>query len=173
MSSSACVPPEKSTKSWWPEFGDTYQVNRRCGRRGNVHDLAWFDETTRRFQTAKVSSNRGDESRGFLEGLGKFGALADLGAIVHGTTVGTNALLERKGARIGIITTKGFRDVLEMRRRDRPNTWGLWGDFVPVATRQFRLEVDEPWPTGRSILRSSLRTSLLPRARFSIAGRRP
>ena len=60
---------------------------------------------------------------------------------MHGTTVGTNALLERKGASIGMITTKGFRDVLEMRRRDRPNTWGLWGDFVPVATRQLRLEV--------------------------------
>ena len=110
---------------------------------GTFTDLAWFDETTRRFRTAKVPSNRGDESKGFLEGLGKFGAPADLGAIVHGTTVGTNALLERKGARIGIITTKGFRDVLEMRRRDRPNTWGLWGDFVPVATRQFRLEVSE------------------------------
>src|SRR6185369_327256 len=92
---------------------------------------------------AKVPSNRGDESKGFLEGLGNFGVPADLGAIVHGTTVGTNALLERKGARIGIITTKGFRDVLEMRRRDRPSTWGLWGDFVPVATRQFRLEVSE------------------------------
>jgi N-methylhydantoinase A len=110
---------------------------------GTFTDLAWFDEATRRFKTAKVSSNRGDESKSFLEGLGKFGAPADLGAIVHGTTVGTNALLERKGAKIGIITTKGFRDVLEMRRRDRPNTWGLWGDFVPVATRQFRLEVSE------------------------------
>jgi N-methylhydantoinase A len=110
---------------------------------GTFTDLAWFDETTRRFRTAKVASNRGDESKGFLEGLGKFGAPADLSAIVHGTTVGTNALLERKGAAIGIITTKGFRDVLEMRRRDRPNTWGLWGDFVPVATRHFRLEVSE------------------------------
>jgi N-methylhydantoinase A len=110
---------------------------------GTFTDLAWFDEATRRFRTAKVASNRGDESKGFLEGLGMLGAPADLGAIVHGTTVGTNALLERKGATIGIITTQGFRDVLEMRRRDRPNTWGLWGDFVPVATRRFRLEVAE------------------------------
>lgn len=110
---------------------------------GTFTDLAWFDEATRRFRTAKVPSQRGDESRGFLEGLNRFGAVADLGAIVHGTTVGTNALLERKGARIGIITTRGFRDVLEMRRRDRPNTWGLWGDFVPVAARQMRIEVAE------------------------------
>jgi N-methylhydantoinase A len=110
---------------------------------GTFTDLAFFDEVTRRFRTAKVPSNRGDEAVGFLSGLDQFGAIADLGAIVHGTTVGTNALLERKGARIGIITTPGFRDVLEMRRRDRPNTWGLWGDFEPVASREFRLEVPE------------------------------
>ena len=42
-----------------------------------------------------------------------------------------------------MITTRGFRDVLEMRRRDRRRTWGLWGDFVPIADRDLRLEVDE------------------------------
>ena len=60
-----------------------------------------------------------------------------------GTTVATNALLERKGAKAGIITTAGFRDVLEMRRRDRPTTWGLWGQYTPVIERQSRLEVAE------------------------------
>lgn len=110
---------------------------------GTFTDLAWFDETTRAFRTAKVPSNRGDEAVGFVEGLRSFGPVAALGAIVHGTTVGTNALLERKGARIGLITTRGFRDVLEMRRRDRPNTWGLWGDFIPVVERAMRLEVAE------------------------------
>jgi len=45
--------------------------------------------------------------------------------------------------KVGIITTPGFRDTLEMRRRDRPNTWGLWGDFEPIASREFRLEVPE------------------------------
>ncbi len=73
-----------------------------------------------------------------------------LRAIIHGTTVGTNALLERKGAKIGLITTPGFRDALEMRRRDRPNTWGLWGDFEPVCPRELRLEFPSArWPTGR------------------------
>ena len=62
-------------------------------------------------------------------------------SIVHGTTVGTNTLLERRGPKIGVITTRGFRDVLEMRRRDRRRTWGLWGDFVPIADRDMRLEV--------------------------------
>jgi N-methylhydantoinase A len=110
---------------------------------GTFTDLAWFDEATRAFRTAKVPSNRGDEAVGFIEGLRTFGPIEDFGAIVHGTTVGTNALLERKGAKLGLITTRGFRDVLEMRRRDRPSTWGLWGDFIPVVERAMRLEVNE------------------------------
>ena len=110
---------------------------------GTFTDLFFLDEAAGTFRTAKVPSNRGDEAVGFLEGLKTFGALSALGSIVHGTTVGTNALLERKGARIGVITTAGFRDVLEMRRRDRANTWGLWGDFTPVADRDLRVEVAE------------------------------
>jgi N-methylhydantoinase A len=90
-----------------------------------------------------VPSNRGDEAVGFLNGLRQFGAVGDLASVVHGTTVGTNALLERKGARVGLITTRGFRDVIEMRRRDRLRTWGLWGDFTPVVDRDMRLEVSE------------------------------
>jgi len=110
---------------------------------GTFTDLAFFDEATRSFRTAKAPSNRGDEAVGFIEGLKRLGSIAGLGAIIHGTTVGTNALLERKGARIGLITTPGFRDALEMRRRDRPHTWGLWGDFTPIASREMRLEVPE------------------------------
>lgn len=110
---------------------------------GTFTDLACFDDATGTFSVAKVPSNRGDEAVGFLDGLSQFGALSDLSAIVHGTTVGTNALLERKGARIGVITTAGFRDVLEMRRRDRRQTWGLSGDFEPVADREMRIEVNE------------------------------
>ena len=110
---------------------------------GTFTDLFLFDEKERRFKTEKVPSNRGDEAVGFIEGLKKLGTIAEFSSIVHGTTVGTNALLERKGARTGLITTRGFRDVLEMRRRDRPKTWGLWGDFIPVIDRDLRLEVDE------------------------------
>ena len=110
---------------------------------GTFTDLFWLDEATGQVRTAKVPSQRGDEAAGFLDGLRRFGPAAALGSIVHGTTVGTNALLERKGARAGLITTRGFRDVLEMRRRDRPHTWGLWGEFVPVIERDMRLEVSE------------------------------
>jgi N-methylhydantoinase A len=111
---------------------------------GTFTDVFVWDEAAQVVTTAKVPSTRGDESRGFIEGIRQRVAdFAEIATVVHGTTVGTNALLERKGARTGIITTAGFRDVLEMRRRDRPKTWGLWGMFEPVVPRNLRLEVDE------------------------------
>ncbi len=122
---------------------------------GTFTDLAFYDAATRSFRTAKVPSNRGDEALGFIDGLRALGAIDRLGAIIHGTTVGTNALLERKGARVGIITTTGFRDVLEMRRRDRPHTWGLWGDFTPVVPRSLRIEVAE-----RTLASGAIRTAI-------------
>ena len=124
---------------------------------GTFTDLFHYDEAARLFRTAKVPSNRGDEAVGFLEGLKAFGAIADLASIVHGTTVGTNALLERKGARVGLLTTAGFRDVIEMRRRDRRHTWGLWGDFVPVVERDLRLEIAE-----RTLADGTIRAGLDP-----------
>jgi len=112
---------------------------------GTFTDVFALDQGTGEVRVGKVPSTRGDESRGFMAGVGAVvdGPLGGVTAIVHGTTVGTNALLERKGARTGVITTAGFTDVLEMRRRDRPRTWGLWGDFRPVVERDLRLGVDE------------------------------
>jgi len=111
---------------------------------GTFTDLFFFDEATGLAQTRKVPSTRGDQSIGFVAGIKSGEAdFARIAAVVHGTTVGTNALLERKGARTGVIMTNGFRDVLEMRRRDRRQTWGLWGEFVPAIPRDLRLEVPE------------------------------
>src|ERR1043166_9928091 len=118
---------------------------------GTFTDLFLLDAANGRFRTAKVPSRRGDESQGFLNGLNALGGSATLQSIVHGTTVGTNTLLERRGPKIGVITTRGFRDVLEMRRRDRRRTWGLWGDFTPIADRDMRLEVSEGTPADGTI----------------------
>jgi len=111
---------------------------------GTFTDVFFLDEAAGACSVAKVPSTRPDQSVGFIEGIAKgapdFGAIS---TVVHGTTVGTNALLERRGARTGVITTQGFRDVLEMRRRDRPQTWGLWGSFEPVVPRDLRQEVGE------------------------------
>lgn len=121
---------------------------------GTFTDLFVLDEARGRVDIVKVPSTRGEESVGFMSGItrvlrscrDKSSDATDAGGIatiIHGTTVGTNALLERKVARTGLITTRGFRDVLEMRRRDRPQTWGLRGAFEPVIERHLRLEVDE------------------------------
>lgn len=118
---------------------------------GTFTDLFVFDEANARVDIVKVPSTRGEESVGFMNGIARVvgteaGAQADaegIATIIHGTTVGTNALLERKVARTGLITTEGFRDVLEMRRRDRPQTWGLRGGFTPVIAREHRLGVPE------------------------------
>ena len=111
---------------------------------GTFTDLFFLNDSTGAIDVVKVPSTRGREADGFLDGLSRNQTdLAQVGTIVHGTTVGTNALLERKGAKCGLITSAGFRDVLEMRRRDRPATWGLRGAYTPVIPRDMRLEVPE------------------------------
>lgn len=121
---------------------------------GTFTDVFIIDEATGAARVAKVPTTRPDQSGGFLDGIGRIvDDLSQAAVVVHGTTAGTNALLERKGARIGVITTEGLRDVLEMRRRDRPHTWGLRGNFDPVVPRERRLEVPE-----RTLADGSVRT---------------
>ena len=111
---------------------------------GTFTDVFLLDEGKGTAEVAKVPSTPADPSRGFLNGVRTAAPdISKVSTVVHGTTVGTNALLTRRGAKTGIITTAGFRDVLEMRRRDRPKTWGLWGTFEPVVPRDRRLEVAE------------------------------
>ncbi len=111
---------------------------------GTFTDIFVLDEAHGTAKVGKVPTTKPDQSNGFLAGIGcQVDDLSTVGVIVHGTTVGTNALLERKGAKIGVITTRGLRDVLEMRRRDRPRTWGLRGEFEPIVPRNLRLEVSE------------------------------
>ena len=111
---------------------------------GTFTDVFILDETSSSVSVAKVPTTPKDQSIGFLNGiLSKIDKLSNVATIIHGTTVATNALLERKGSKTGVITSKGFKDVLEMRRRDRPNTWGLWGEFKPIVPRDLRLEVKE------------------------------
>lgn len=111
---------------------------------GTFTDVFVLNEAKGTASVAKVPTTRPDQSVGFLDGIGReVSDLSEIAVVVHGTTAGTNALLERKGAKTGVICTQGLRDVLEMRRRDRPRTWGLRGDFEPVVDRSNRLEVPE------------------------------
>ena len=83
---------------------------------------------------------------------GAAASFEDIAAIVHGTTVTTNALLERKLSRCGLITTAGFRDILELGRRTRPQPYGLTGSFTPLIPRELRIEVPERMDAAGEVL---------------------
>ena len=138
---------------------------------GTFTDTLALDEATGAVRVEKVPSTKGDQSNGFLSGIlaATDHDLSSVSTIIHGTTVATNALLERKGAKAGIITTEGFRDVLEMRRRDRPSTWGLWGQFTPVIERKCRLEVPERTLANGTVVKDVDEASIKAAARDLIA----
>src|SRR5262245_47118986 len=111
---------------------------------GTFTDLVLLDEATGAVRVGKVPTTVANQAEGVLAALAEAGAApADLAIVVHGTTTATNALLERKGARTGLITTRGFRDVLELGRRTRPTPYGLKGTFEALIPRELRLEVTE------------------------------
>ena len=111
---------------------------------GTFTDLLALDTATGLVSLAKVPTTTDNQAVGFVAAM-KAASLdaRALQAIVHGTTTTTNALLERKVARVGLITTRGFRDVLELGRRTRPNSYGLTGSFEPLIPRELRFEVPE------------------------------
>src|SRR5262249_4080457 len=89
----------------------------------------------------KVPSNRADPSVAVGSGIAGF----DVELLVHGTTVATNALLERRGAAVALVTTGGVEDVIEIGRQNRPSLYDLWADRpAPLVPREWRLGV-----TGR------------------------
>ena len=111
---------------------------------GTFTDLLFMDETAGDVRLAKVPTTTDNQAFGVLAALERAGVdPASLDLLVHGTTTTTNALLERKLATTGLITTRGFRDVLELGRRTRPKPYGLTGWFEPLIPRELRLEVDE------------------------------
>ena len=121
---------------------------------GTFTDFLLLDAASNSFRTAKVPTTVDDRARGFLAGLEELDARPqDIDWLVHGTTAGTNAVLERNGARCGLITTQGFRDALELGRRTRPTAYGLAGNFEPLIERRFRLEVGERMDAQGNVVR--------------------
>src|SRR5262252_1406723 len=116
---------------------------------GTFTDICLFDEKSGRIAVWKVSSTAADPSLAVAEGLSE--ALAQTGVSAsdvsyfgHGTTVATNALIQHRGALIGLITSDGFRDLLEIRSAKRPELYDLQADKPPVlVSRRLRLEVPE------------------------------
>jgi N-methylhydantoinase A len=123
---------------------------------GTFTDLTAIDETTGRVVVTKVPSERQREGGAVLAGLAALGiASADVRRVVHGTTVGTNAVLERRGARVAILTTNGFRDLIEIGRTKRNIPALFVPTFVrpkPVVERKHRFEVTERLEADGSVL---------------------
>ncbi len=119
---------------------------------GTFTDLIAADRDGRVLATHKLASTPDDPARAAMEGaeelLQKAGLdFSDVEFCCHGTTVATNALLERKGARTGLITTRGFRDVLHIGRKDRPYNFSHYQEIArqsrPLAPRRWRMTVRE------------------------------
>jgi N-methylhydantoinase A len=120
---------------------------------GTFTDVVAVEPALGIFRVAKVPSTPRDQSVGVMAGLAKAGLdPAEAIAFVHGTTVGTNAVLERKSAVCGLVTTQGFRDTLELGRRTRPNPYGMIGSFEPLIARERRLEVPERMDAAGRVL---------------------
>ena len=116
---------------------------------GTFTDIVLFDDATKTIHATKVLSTPQDQSIGLIEGIKKICAQVgiDYGEItyfIHGTTVATNALLERKGAKTALITTEGFRDVFEIGRQRRPDIYNFWVKrSKPPVPRNLIFEVKE------------------------------
>ncbi|WP_309105095.1 hydantoinase/oxoprolinase family protein [Microbacterium sp.] len=117
---------------------------------GTFTDVCAFDEETARIHVRKVSSTPDDPGRAIVRGvteiLDQIGSrqIGEVAYFAHGTTVGTNALLTGRGARTGLITTRGFRDLLELGRGRRPSMYDPQADKPePHVSRHLRKEVTE------------------------------
>jgi len=127
---------------------------------GTFTDLVVVDETTGAVRVGKVLTTPKDPAHGVEEGvhalLGEAGvAASSVRAVVHGTTLATNALIERKGAKTALLTTAGFRDTLEIRSEGRYDMYDLFIDPpAPLVPRHLRREVSERLLPDGSVLRS-------------------
>jgi len=111
----------------------------------------------------KTPTTPSDHAEAFLQGMADLGPAALQGPLVHGTTVVTNTLLERKGARTALVTTKGFRDVLEIGRQARPSLYALEPTKpAPLVPAALRFEVDERVDYQGEVLRPLDQASLGP-----------
>ncbi|MBN2324335.1 MAG: hydantoinase/oxoprolinase family protein [Spirochaetes bacterium] len=112
---------------------------------GTFTDLAYLDESTGAVGVGKSKTTPGDFARGVTETVkSRNVSVADATFFVHGSTIVINTLTERKGSKTGLLTTKGFRDVLEIGRANRPDIYNLYYTKPkPFVPRRYRLEVSE------------------------------
>jgi N-methylhydantoinase A len=118
---------------------------------GTFTDCVWID-ATKRLRMLKVFSTPADPSQAIVEALRKINHEGEL-VILHGTTVGTNTLLERKGARTALITTAGFEDAIEIGRQARPKLYDFFFDRVePLVPADLRFGIEERTTSDGKVL---------------------
>ena len=128
-------------------YGERYRVGLDIG--GTFTDFVLLDQATGEIRLHKCLTTPEDPSAGALDGLFELVnaaglGLTDIGTLVHGTTLVTNTLIERRGARVGLLTTRGFRDILEMGTEQRYDIHDLFLQFPePLVPRGLRREVAE------------------------------
>ncbi|MBW8637867.1 hydantoinase/oxoprolinase family protein [Hoeflea sp. WL0058] len=122
---------------------------------GTFTDVAAFDERSGELRLGKVLSQPHDLVGGITNGIGATGVdISDTNLFFHGSTIAINTLLERKGARTALLTTAGFRDIYEIGRINRPDSFNLYfRKHLPLIERQFRLEVNERLYADGSVCR--------------------
>ena len=114
---------------------------------GTFTDFICYDESGNKVVIDKIPTTPDAPEKAVIEVIKRNLTKEHLGKVdffLHGTTVGLNSLLERKGSRVGLVCTKGFRDILEIRRGDRDEMYNLfWQPKPPLVPRYLRLEVEE------------------------------
>jgi len=119
---------------------------------GTFTDCVWIDPATHRLRMLKVFSTPSDPSQAIVEVINKI-APANGFILLHGTTVGTNTLLERKGARTALVTTAGFEDAIEIGRQARPKLYDFFFDRIaPLVPKHLRFGVNERTASNGEIL---------------------
>src|ERR1700686_4513449 len=125
---------------------------------GTFTDCVWIDRG--RLRMLKVFSTPADPSQAIVEALRKINHQGEL-IILHGTTVGTNTLLERKGARTALVTTAGFEDAIEIGRQARPKLYDSFFDRIePLVPKDLRFGIDERTASDGEVLTSPTQEDL-------------
>lgn len=135
----------------------TYRLG--CDIGGTFTDFVLVNNKTGEFYTNKCLTTPSDPSDAVEKGIRelneiKSGFMDTVEEVIHGTTLVINAIIERKGAKTGLITTKGFRDVLELGREIRYDAYDIFSEYPkPIVPRIFRMEIDERLTADGKILK--------------------
>ncbi|MBP1733925.1 MAG: methylhydantoinase [Deltaproteobacteria bacterium] len=136
------------------------QYRLGCDIGGTFTDFVLLNDQTGEIKTGKCLTTPQDPSDAVEEGIRALEAttpdfIGKLDELIHGTTLVINSIIERKGAKTGLITTKGFRDILEIGREIRYAPYDIFAEFPqPLIPRRFRIEVDERVRSDGSVLKA-------------------